>query len=64
MTKSELKELIRETILTEMEGYSKYYDGKTPGLTTDVINTILMNIAKSAEKIDSEEEDKDSNTED
>ena len=37
MTKSELKELIRETILTEMEGYSKYYDGKTFNKTGDVL---------------------------
>ena len=47
MTKSELKEIIRETILTEMEGSSKYYPGgKTPGLTKKVMDTILMNIAK------------------
>ena len=47
MTKTELKEIIKETILTEMEGSSKYYPGgKTPGLTTKVMDTILMNIAK------------------
>lgn len=56
MTKSELKEIIRETILTEMEGSSKYYPGgKTPGLTKKVMDTILMNIAKG---IESPEEEK------
>jgi len=50
MTKSELKEIIRETILTEMEGHSKYYPGgKTPGLTKKVMDTILMNIAKGTD---------------
>ena len=50
MTKSELKEIIRETILTEMEGNSKYYPGgKTPGLTKKVMDTILMNIAKGTD---------------
>jgi len=56
MTKSELKEIIRETILTEMEtGYSnRYPGGKTPGLTKKVMDTILMNIAKGT--VPSEEE--------
>ena len=50
MTKSELKEIIRETILTEMEGNSKYYPGgKTPGLTKKVMDTILLNIAKGTD---------------
>jgi hypothetical protein len=51
MTKSELKEIIRETILTEIEiGYSnKYPGGKTPGLTKKVMDTILLNIAKGTD---------------
>jgi hypothetical protein len=50
MNKSELKEIIRETILAEMEGNSKYYPGgKTPGLTKKVMDTILMNIAKGTD---------------
>jgi len=50
MTKSELKEIIRETILIEMEGHSKYYPGgKTPGLTKSTMDTILMNIAKGTD---------------
>ena len=56
MTKSELKEIIRETILTEMEGNSKYYPGgKTPGLTKKVMDTILMNIAKGTDETEEDE---------
>jgi hypothetical protein len=59
MTKSELKEIIRETILTEMEGSSKYYPGgKTPGLTKKVMDTILLNIAKGTD-LPKEEKPKD-----
>ena len=55
MTKSELKEIIRETILTEMEGNSKYYPGgKTPGLTKKVMDTILLNIAKGTDASEKE----------
>ena len=49
MKRSELKELIKDIVLAEVEGYtgpkgkSNYYDGETPGLTTKVMNTILMN---------------------
>jgi len=57
MNKSELKEIIRETILTEMEGNSKYYPGrKTPGLTKKVMDTILMNIAKGTDTPREEDE--------
>ena len=65
MRRSELKELIKDIVLAEVEGHkgrSNYYDGETPGLTTKVMNTILMNIAKSAKDIDNGEED--SNNED
>jgi len=56
MERSELKEVIRETILTEIEGYSKYYPGgKTPGLTKNVMDTILMNIAKGTNKPEEDE---------
>lgn len=55
MTKSELKEIIRETILSEIKGNSKYYPGgKTPGLTTSTMNTILMNIAKGKDSSEDE----------
>lgn len=70
MKRSELKELIKDIVLAEVEGYtgpkgkSNYYDGETPGLTTKVMNTILMNLAKSAKDIDNGEEDEDSNNED
>jgi hypothetical protein len=44
MKKSELKGIIRETLLET--GYStRYPGGKTPGLTTDVLNKILTRIA-------------------
>jgi nitrogen fixation/metabolism regulation signal transduction histidine kinase len=65
MTKSELKELIRETILTEMEGYSKYFPGgKTSKLDTKTLNTILTNLAKSAKEVDVEKEETMDNNED
>ena len=65
MKRSELKELVKDIVLAEVEGHSQYYPGgKTPGLTTKVMNTILMNIAKSAKDIDNEKEDEDSNNED
>ena len=38
---------LRKTETKEAEGYSDFYPGgKTPGLTTDVLNTILTNIGK------------------
>jgi hypothetical protein len=37
----------KDTNIEEAEGYSDFYPGgKTPGLTTDVLNTILTNIGK------------------
>lgn len=42
MKKSQLRKLVLEV----MQGSSKYYPGgKTPGLTSDVFNTILKNVA-------------------
>jgi hypothetical protein len=44
--------------IKEEEGHSKYYPGgKTPGLTTSVMNTILKKIADSGDK-DKEEKNK------
>lgn len=58
MKKSQLRELVREIL---EKGRSNYYPGiKTPGLTPDVFNTILKNVAlekKYSSKDHSEEED-------
>ena len=57
MKKSQLRELVREIL---ENGRSNYYPGvETPGLTSDVFNTILKNVAlgkKYSDKEDSEEE--------
>ena len=45
MKKSQLKKIIKESLLEG--GYSnRYPGGKTPGLTTDVLNKILLRIAQ------------------
>lgn len=45
MKKSQLKTLIKEALLEG--GYSNYYPGgKTPGLSSDVLNKILLRIAQ------------------
>jgi hypothetical protein len=49
MIKRSIKKFLhaKKKDVTEDEGYSKYYSGgKTPGLTSDVLNTILTNIGK------------------
>ena len=49
MIKRSIKKFLhaKKKDVTEDEGYSKYYPGgKTPGLTSDVLNTILTNIGK------------------
>ena len=49
MIKRSIKKFLhaKKKDVTEAEGYSKYYPGgKTPGLTSDVLNTILTNMAK------------------
>jgi len=49
MKKSQLVELVKEELqghLKDYPGHSNYYPGeKTPGLTPDVFNTILKNVA-------------------
>jgi hypothetical protein len=45
MKKSQLKEIIKESLLEG--GYSRFYPGgKTPGLSSDVLNKILLRIAQ------------------
>ena len=53
----------KDVNIEEAEGYSDFYPGgKTPGLTADVLNTILTNIAKKGLKNDEEgNEDKPKN---
>ena len=49
MIRRSIKKLLhaKKKDVTEDEGYSKYYPGgKTPGLTSDVLNTILTNMGK------------------
>lgn len=49
MIKRSIKKFLhaKKKDVKEDEGYSKYYPGgKTPGLTSDVLNTILTNMAK------------------
>lgn len=49
MIKRSIKKFLhaKKKDVTEAEGYSKYYPGgKTPGLTSDVLNTILTNMGK------------------
>jgi hypothetical protein len=49
MIRRSIKKLLhaKKKDVAEAEGYSDYYPGgKTPGLTTDVLNTILTKIAK------------------
>lgn len=48
--------------IEEEEGYSNYYPGgKTPGLTSDVLNTILTNIGKRGLEDKEDREDKPKN---
>lgn len=45
MKKHQLKKIIKESL--QENGYSRFYPGgKTPGLTTDVMNKILLRIAQ------------------
>lgn len=47
---------LKKIEVDEEEGYSKYYPGgKTPGLTSDVLNTILNNMSKIGDKEDDKE---------
>jgi hypothetical protein len=49
MTKTELKQTIKEVIQEEIQGYSKYL-GKTKGGTSDEFMQILTKIAKGEDK--------------
>lgn len=49
MTKTELKQAIKEIIQEEIQGYSKYI-GKTKGGTSDEFMQILTKIAKGEDK--------------
>lgn len=52
----------KDTNIEEAEGYSDFYPGrKTPGLTTDVLNTILTNIGKKGLEDKEDNEDKPKN---
>lgn len=58
MKKNQLKSLIKESLLEG--GYSNYYPGgKTPGLSTDVLNKILLRIAQGKGTEESYEGDPD-----
>jgi hypothetical protein len=60
MIRRSIKKLLhaKKKDVAEAEGYSDYYPGgKTPGLTTDVLNTILTKIAKRG--LDDNEDEKD-----
>jgi hypothetical protein len=51
MTKTELKQTIKEIIQEEIQGYSKYI-GKTKGLTSDELTRILTKIAKEEPSVE------------
>jgi hypothetical protein len=58
MNKTELKQVIKE-VLNEEAGHSKYIEGgKTPGLTQDVLNKILLKLAKEGEEPEDKEVDR------
>jgi hypothetical protein len=64
MIRRSIKKLLhaKKKDVKEAEGYSDYYPGgKTPGLTTDVLNTILTNIGKRGLKDKEDEEDRPKN---
>jgi hypothetical protein len=64
MIKRSIKKLLhaKKKDVAEAEGYSDYYPGgKTPGLTTDVLNTILTKIAKRGLDDKEDEEDRPKN---
>jgi hypothetical protein len=64
MIRRSIKKLLhaKKKDVKEAEGYSDYYPGgKTPGLTTDVLNTILTKIAKRGLDDKEDEEDRPKN---
>ena len=64
MIRRSIKKLLhaKKKDVAEAEGYSDYYPGgKTPGLTTDVLNTILTKIAKRGLDDMEDEEDRPKN---
>ena len=64
MIKRSIKKFLhqKKKDIDEAEGYSNYYPGgKTPGLTTDVLNTILTNIGKRGLEDKEDEEDRPKN---
>jgi hypothetical protein len=64
MIRRSIKKLLhaKKKDVAEAEGYSDYYPGgKTPGLTTDVLNTILTKIAKRGLDDKEDEEDRPKN---
>ena len=64
MIRRSIKKLLhaKKKDVKEAEGYSDYYPGgKTPGLTADVLNTILTNIAKKGLDDKEDEEDRPKN---
>jgi hypothetical protein len=64
MIRRSIKKLLhaKKKDVAEAEGYSDYYPGgKTPGLTADVLNTILTNIAKKGLDDNEDEDDRPKN---
>jgi hypothetical protein len=64
MIRRSIKKLLhaKKKDIEEAEGHSNYYPGgKTPGLTTDVLNTILTNIGKKGLDDKEDEEDRPKN---
>ena len=64
MIKRSIKKFLhqKKKDVKEAEGHSNYYPGgKTPGLTTDVLNTILTNIGKRGLEDKEDEEDRPKN---
>jgi hypothetical protein len=64
MIRRSIKKLLhaKKKDIEEAEGHSNYYPGgKTPGLTTDVLNTILTNIGKKGLEDKEDEEDRPKN---